>query len=62
MINLAPTNASAVALNGTVFCGFASALGAGFSPYANGGCMVPTANVSAGQTYVHSFICDSFKI
>ena len=55
MINIAPTNASAVALTGNVFCGFASALGAGFSPYMNGSCMVPTANISAGQTYVFQF-------
>ena len=50
-ISVRPTNAS-VSLPSTVFCGFASGIGAGFSPYTNGSCMVPTANVSAGQTYL----------
>jgi hypothetical protein len=52
MLAIAPTNASAVALSGTVYCGFASGLGAGFSIYKDGSCMIPTQNVTNGQTYV----------
>jgi hypothetical protein len=52
MLAIAPTNASAVALSGTVYCGFASGLGAGFSIYKDGSCMIPTQNVTLGQTYV----------
>lgn len=52
MLAIAPTNASAVTLSGTVYCGFASGLGAGFSVYKDGSCMIPTQNVTNGQTYV----------
>lgn len=46
MLNVAPTNASvAASFKGTVYCGFASGLNAGFSVWNNGSCMVPTSNV-----------------
>ncbi|GAA5871992.1 hypothetical protein JCM3774_006576 [Rhodotorula dairenensis] len=50
---IAPANASAVNTQGTVYCGFASGLTAGFSTWSNGNCMIPTQNVTAqGQAYV----------
>lgn len=52
MLSIAPASAAAVTLPATVYCGFASGLGAGFSVWTNGTCMVPTQNVTAGQTYV----------
>lgn len=52
-ITVTPTNTTALAsFTGTVYCGFASGLGAGFSVWANNTCSIPTSNVTAGQTYV----------
>ncbi|GAA5970794.1 hypothetical protein JCM8115_002946 [Rhodotorula mucilaginosa] len=52
-LHIAPVNASAVNTQGTVYCGFASGLSAGFSTWSNGKCMIPTQNVTAqGQSYV----------
>ncbi|ORY84726.1 ferritin-like domain-domain-containing protein [Leucosporidium creatinivorum] len=51
-LSIAPMNASAVSSSGTLYCGFASGLGAGFSKWSNGTCMIPTSNVTDGQTYV----------
>lgn len=55
-LSIAPANASAVSTSGTVYCGFASGLGAGFSTWADGKCNIPTSNVTDGQTctYFHS--------
>lgn len=53
---VAPANATlAKGFNGTIYCGFASGLGAGFSTWTNGSCMIPTANVTAGQTCAWGF-------
>jgi hypothetical protein len=52
MLAIAPQNASAVDMSSgsTLYCGFASGLGAGFSQWSNGTCMIPTSNVTDGQT------------
>jgi hypothetical protein len=42
---------SSLASNGTLYCGFASNVQAAFSPYTNGQCEIPTANVTGGQVY-----------
>jgi hypothetical protein len=41
--------------NQTLYCGFASNVQAAFSPYQNGQCTIPTANVTGGQA--SSFGC-----
>ncbi|GAA6007261.1 hypothetical protein JCM10207_001562 [Rhodosporidiobolus poonsookiae] len=51
-ISVAPVNSSAVNTDGTVYCGFASGLSAGFSTWSNGSCEIPSQNVTTGQTYV----------
>ncbi|POY76398.1 hypothetical protein BMF94_0596 [Rhodotorula taiwanensis] len=52
-LSIAPTNASAVNTQGTVYCGFASGLSTGFSTWSNGKCQIPTQNVTEqGQSYV----------
>ncbi|CEQ41631.1 SPOSA6832_03393 [Sporobolomyces salmonicolor] len=52
-LKIAPSNSSVTdSQSGTVYCGFASGLAAGFSTWSKGECQVPTANVTNGQTYV----------
>lgn len=46
------TNSSVTSgTEGTIYCGFASGLGAAFSTWNNGSCDIPSANITAGQTY-----------
>ena len=49
-LSIALNNASAVNTQQTLYCGFASGLGAGFTQWSNGTCMVHSANVTDGQT------------
>ncbi|GAA5838081.1 hypothetical protein JCM5353_004490 [Sporobolomyces roseus] len=51
-IQVAPTNASAVNTEQTLYCGFASGLQSAFSEYKDGACTIPTENVTIGQTYL----------
>ncbi|GAA5911477.1 hypothetical protein JCM5296_004083 [Sporobolomyces johnsonii] len=52
-LKIAPSNSSVTdSQSGTIYCGFASGLAAGFSTWSKGECQVPTANVTNGQTYV----------
>ncbi|KAL8287020.1 hypothetical protein RQP46_004026 [Phenoliferia psychrophenolica] len=52
MLMVTPANATlAASFTGTVMCGFASGLASGFSEWKDGSCMIPTANVTDGQTY-----------
>lgn len=58
---IAPSNSSlAATFKGTVYCGFASGLGAGFSTWSNGTCMVPTSNVVSTSNSL-KFLCRNFS-
>lgn len=49
MLSIAPVNSSAVQSNGTVYCGFATALTPTFSTWENGQCVLNST--MTGQTY-----------
>ncbi|GAA5932133.1 ferritin-like domain-containing protein [Sporobolomyces koalae] len=51
-LKVAPTNASAVNTEQTLYCGFASGLDSAFSEWSNNACTIPSQNITGGQTYL----------